>query len=383
MVITSNLVTYAFMNQSAFEQLSLEQHQRDLLTQHNFDAETFMRLRFLLANGEFPKERNLLDALLVTPHQGELDPWPLDPDIESIGKQAIERGEVGVAILNGGMATRFGGVVKGIVNVFDDLSFLELKVKDVANRPGRVPIFLMNSFATHGPTQEHLALKERFGIPQNDLHLLVQKIALRLTPRGELFRDQKGAPSFYAPGHGDLFEVLSESASFHKEVDSGMKYILVSNVDNLAATLNPKVIGAHIRANKGVTIEVAEREQGDRGGAPLKVNGRLEIVEGFRLPKEFDHESLLVFNTNTLIANIGVIHSHYKLDWFRVDKTVDNQSAIQFERLMGQITSFVDANYLVVPRSGLEGRFMPIKTPIDLNNLEDILRLRFSTAPGR
>ena len=38
-----------------------------------------------------------------------------DVRLEILGSAAIERGEVAVAVLNGGMATRFGGVVKGTV----------------------------------------------------------------------------------------------------------------------------------------------------------------------------------------------------------------------------------------------------------------------------
>jgi UTP--glucose-1-phosphate uridylyltransferase len=44
----------------------------------------------------------------------------------------MRRGEVGAVILAGGMATRFGGVVKAAVEVLDGQSFLELKLKDLA-----------------------------------------------------------------------------------------------------------------------------------------------------------------------------------------------------------------------------------------------------------
>src|SRR3712207_8661149 len=46
------------------------------------------------------------------------------------GVAAIRRGEVAMAVLNGGMATRFGGVVKGIVEAVDGRSFLEWKLRE-------------------------------------------------------------------------------------------------------------------------------------------------------------------------------------------------------------------------------------------------------------
>src|SRR3954465_7937791 len=53
-------------------------------------------------------------------------PPPGTPDHDALvkrGKQALARGEVGVVILAGGMATRFGGVVKASVPVAGDKSF--------------------------------------------------------------------------------------------------------------------------------------------------------------------------------------------------------------------------------------------------------------------
>ena len=40
---------------------------------------------------------------------------------------------VGVVFLAGGAATRFGGKIKALYNVIDDISFLEAKVLDVVN----------------------------------------------------------------------------------------------------------------------------------------------------------------------------------------------------------------------------------------------------------
>ena len=46
-----------------------------------------------------------------------------------LGREALASGQVGVAVLNGGMATRFGGVVKGVVEAIGNRSFLELKLR--------------------------------------------------------------------------------------------------------------------------------------------------------------------------------------------------------------------------------------------------------------
>ena len=49
----------------------------------------------------------------------------------------------------------------------------------------------------------------------------------------------------------------------------------MSNVDNLGATLDPAIIGAHLEANEAsgakITAEVVAKEPGDKGGAPARV----------------------------------------------------------------------------------------------------------------
>jgi hypothetical protein len=104
----------------------------------------------------------------------------------------------------------------------------------------------------------------------------------------------------------------------------------------------------------------------------------VEVLEGFRFPKDFDIARIPVFNTNTMIVDVTAVRADYPLTWFRADKIVDGRPAVQFERLMGEITSFCDATYLTVPRDGPEGRFMPIKTPADLEALRPELRARFA-----
>src|SRR6185437_6978046 len=80
---------------------------------------------------------------------------------------------------------------------------------------------------------------------------------------------------------------------------AGGRVLYMSNVDNVAATLDPAVIGAHLASGAAITAEVVRKEPGDRGGAPARVDGTPQIVEAFRFPKGFDQDRLALFNTNT------------------------------------------------------------------------------------
>ncbi len=361
--------------------LGLSPEVQALLSRHSFSAENFFNLRAELRAGAFTPERNRVSDPVAAPKPGDVTPWPegeAAAELAAIGRRALESGEVGVAVLNGGMATRFGGAVKGAVEVVDGQSFLGIRLSNLAAFGARAPAFLMNSFATDDATRAHLAANDYFGVGAERVHLLTQRISLRIRPDGELYRDAEGNVSPYAPGHGDLFEVLAESEAFQRFAAAGGKCVMVGNVDNIGATVSPVVIGAHLAGGKPALVEVAPREGGDKGGAPVRIRGRVEILEHFRFPSEFDIGSVPVFNTNTLVLNVEAIKPDYPLTWFRADKTVNDAPVVQFERLMGEVTSFVDATYLQVPREGAEDRFMPVKTPDDLEALRGRVRERIA-----
>lgn len=366
-------------------ELGLSAEDAAILERFRFPAADFRRLRSELAAGRFPSERNRLTVTPEPPADGDILPWP-GPEgeaewrlrCEETGKAALERGHVAVLVLNGGMATRFGGEVKGTVEVTRDHSFLEIKLLDIRHRAPKTPVFLMNSFATDHDTKAHLEERSR-STEGLEIHHLQQAISIRLTPEGELFRAADGSPSFYAPGHGDVFSTLASSEAFRTFADKPGRCVLVSNVDNLGATLDPRVVGAHLEAGKRCTVELAPKNPGDKGGAPARLNGKLQIIEGFRFPTDFDQDRIDVFNTNTMTFNADVFAEEPGLSWFRADKVVEDRPVVQFERLMGEITAFQPSAYLQVPRSGNDGRFMPVKVPADLARLRGEIEARFET----
>jgi UTP--glucose-1-phosphate uridylyltransferase len=119
---------------------------------------------------------------------------------------------------------------------------------------------------------------------------------------------------------------------------------------------------------------MAPKEPGDKGGAPARVNGKAQIVEAFRFPEDFDQERIPVFNTNTFVLDAAAIDTEFPLTWFAVNKTVDGKPAVQFERLVGELTSFLDSAFVRVERHGPDARFQPIKAPDDMDKeREDIV----------
>jgi UTP--glucose-1-phosphate uridylyltransferase len=347
-----------------------------ILTRYGFDQIPFDLLKQQLQKEGFNSDAAVTRGNISHPPKEVLKVYPERnserwQDFYKIGQDAIESGEIGVVILNGGMATRFGGVPKGVVPVVNNRSFLDYKISQVVLAgKGKAKLFLMNSFATHDATVEHLK-----SLNLNiDVGSFSQYVSLRLTEKGEPFLLENGKPSLYAPGHGDFLYAINSSGELEKFIAGGGKYITLSNVDNLGAGLDPVIIGMHIKNNKPMSVELVDAYKGDAGGFPAIVNGNLAIMEAFRLPADFDVESISVFNTNTFVFNAQMLLNPVDLDWFAVKKKVNGRDAVQFERLVGQLTEFVDVSWLVVKREGPDSRFIPIKMVSDIQEKQESLQ---------
>lgn len=348
-----------------------------VLERFGFDEQLFESLRARVAAGELSPDSNLIRGSIEPPGDGDVTRLPAPGEAgfdgaREAGLDALRRGEVAQVVLAGGMATRFGGVVKAVLTAVDGMSFLEAKLVQTATLEREVgmsvPVALMTSFATDAAIREHVVARG-LGEPL----VFNQFVSLRLDKDGGLFREEDGRPSLYAPGHGDLFEALRSSGTLATFRDRGVRVVTVSNVDNLGARVDPVVVGAHLAAGRPLTCEVA-RKEGDMGGAPVRVDGRLQLVEGPRFPDEFDQDLAPVFNTNTALFDLDALDVDYDLSWLYVVKSVEGRAAVQLERLYHEVSAFVPTQYLEVPRRGSRGRFLPIKTPADLERAGDDLR---------
>ena len=286
--------------------------------------------------------------------------------LRGIGDEALRKGELAFCVMAGGMATRMGGVVKALVEAFDGKTFLDLRLAENAAasaKAGRpVPLWLMTSDATDGPIREALA---KANAPAH-VATFTQDLGLRLTATGHLFRGDDGAPSTYATGHGDLVDAVRRSGLLRKFRASGGKVVWIANLDNLGASIDPVILGLFIETEKDVMVEVCDKAS-DRGGIPVHApsprgESRLQVLEEFRLPVGFDAATVPVFNTNTFVVQAAALEDVViDWSWFEVEKKVGDKTAVQFERLLQEITSACDAAYLRVPRSGVRARFLPVK----------------------
>jgi UTP--glucose-1-phosphate uridylyltransferase len=359
---------------------------RERLDAAGFDAERLIALAGPLlarARGEATidrDERNRVGGVVLAPGPDDVTdaPAPDTPEHErlaAVGLAAMRRGELAFCVMAGGMATRMGGVVKALVEAFDGRTFLELRLSENATWSRRAgaapPLWLMTSEATDAPIREALALHRAPG----HVATFTQDLGVRLTREGRLFHGDDGLPSTYAPGHGDLPDALKRAGLLSAFVQRGGKYVWIANLDNLGATIDPAILGRFVedRGGHDVMVEVAPKVAGDRGGIPVWADAdegirRLQVLEEFRLPKHFDASAVRVFNTNTFLVDArALLGARVRYSWFEVEKKVGQRVAVQFERLLQELTSALPSAYVRVPRDGVASRFLPVK---DFDELE-------------
>ena len=90
----------------------------------------------------------------------------------------------------------------------------------------------------------------------------------------------------------------SSSGLLGRFVARGGRTLMVTNLDNLGGTLDPTILGLHLDHGLPVTSEVVDKLGSDRGGIPVRVDGKPLRARGVPLPANFDPASVRVFNTN-------------------------------------------------------------------------------------
>jgi UTP--glucose-1-phosphate uridylyltransferase len=302
-------------------------------------------------------------------------------------RSAIERAVV--LKLNGGLGTSMGMTrAKSLLEVKDGHTFLDVIVRqilDLRDRHGaRIPLLLMNSFATRDDT---LAALERYpglavdGLPLDFLQGKVPK--LLADSHDPVGWPDNPALEWAPPGHGDVFASLASTGLMAELLERGYEYVFLSNSDNLGATLEPRILAWLAAEGLPFVSEVVDRTGSDRKGGHLarrRSDGGLLLRETAQVPDEdqaaFEDIGIhRYFNANSIWVDLRAVERKLdegggvlELPMIVNRKTVDptdssSPEVVQLETAMGAAIGVFDgAGAVYVPRD----RFVPVKKTSDL-----------------
>ncbi len=296
-------------------------------------------------------------------------------------------GRVALVKLNGGLGTSMGlKGPKSLIEVRPGLTFLDVVARQVgalaAQHGARVPLVLMNSFHTEDESLERLRAYPDLAGPVRSSFLQHKVPKVDAETLAPAVAAQDPELEWCPPGHGDLYAAIVTSGILDELEAAGIRWIFVSNVDNLGAVLDLALLGYVASESVPFLMEVTERTAADRKGGHLArlPGGRLALREIAQTPAEDqsafqDIARHRFFNTNNLWLDLAALRgllAHQDgivpLPVIRNEKTLDpadprSARVIQLETAMGAaIASFDGARAVAVPRE----RFAAVKTCSDL-----------------
>jgi len=294
--------------------------------------------------------------------------------------------QLAVVKLNGGLGTGMGlSGPKSLLEVKPGMTFLDVLAKQVLalrqRHRARLPLVMMNSAATRGPSLEVLDRYEGLRTPGVPLDFLQgREPKIRADDWQPVRWPADPELEWCPPGHGDIYTALAASGTLDALLGAGLRYAFVSNSDNLGALADVRIAAWLAAQQAPFALEAVRGSPADRKGGHLaRHHGRTVLRETAQVPggdiSFTDVQRWRWYNTNNIWMDLHALKELQAADpaapalpLIVNRKTVDPRDpasipVIQLESAMGAaIGSIPGARALHVPRS----RFAPVKTTDDL-----------------
>lgn len=229
-----------------------------------------------------------------------------DGEIELLSQTVIVK-------LNGGLASKLGHLQPAsLVEIHANQTVLDLHIKHIAQLQEKFPamkFMLLNSIHTEAKTKQFVKERHPELYAKWDDVTVMQHMQPLVNPDTmEPMGDE-----WTSTCHGDLYMALETSGKLDALLNAGYKYMFVSNVENLAATIDTRFLGRMEESDASMLVEVCQRTDHDgpvghlarrnTRGRRLVVRDRAQCAD-----EEFVHFDNIgkykYLNTNNLWLNL-------------------------------------------------------------------------------
>jgi len=222
-------------------------------------------------------------------------------EYRSIALRAAAKGQVGVLLLAGGQGTRLGvPYPKGMYNIglpsgktlYQIQIERILRIQELAHRltgeDGLIPMYVMTSEHTKGPTQEFFRKNNFFGMKEEQLIIFEQRTIPAFDMNGKFIMERKSKLARSPDGNGGLYWALREEGVLADLQFRDVRYLHVYCVDNvLVKVADPIFMGYCIQRGAEAGNKVVEKESpGEAVGVVCRLEGKVQVVEYSEISKE-------------------------------------------------------------------------------------------------
>jgi UDP-N-acetylglucosamine pyrophosphorylase len=230
------------------------------------------------------------------------------------GLKLLSEGKCGVIILAGGSGSRLGFdlpkgfyICPGLEDNLFQIFFKRLQEKENLSN-NKINIAIMTSDQTDNVTRETLKKCEYYGLDETQVHFFKQSSIPSFTTDGKIIIEDKGHVSMSPNGNGDIYLSFRSSGIYNKFLEKGIKYIQITNVDNILSKIaDPTFFGLIDKENVDLAVKtINKKSDAESVGVFGIINNKLNVIEyseiGEELAKKRNDENRRLYDC----ANIGI-----------------------------------------------------------------------------
>lgn len=322
---------------------------------------------------------------------------------QQIGVEALERGEVGVFLVAGGLGTRLGfDGPKGCYPILPVsggslFKIFAEKIAALGHRYRRpLPWTIMTSPNNHEATESFLSAHSWFGLSPSDVILRPQGVLPVVDPRqGKILRAGPDQLMVSPDGHGGAVEVMQSLAAEYRS--RGIRHLFYHQVDNpLVKTCDPTFLGHHIREESCFSSKaVAKGSPDEKVGVFCQIGDSTRIIEYTELGETErnarDDDGRLTFRAGNIATHLIDLEfispsgtsRNLELPYHVARKAVqhwqdgglidsDTPNSVRFERFIFDLLP--EASNTVLLEADREKEFAPVKNLEGDNSPEESAR---------